>query len=80
MQLAEDFGEEEVGDGDTVDSGIDTSVDEDDDPTDEQGLLIDPSTVGLKEISNLGKFTVSSHKPGNGVEELRNEDLKMYWQ
>jgi anaphase-promoting complex subunit 10 len=42
--------------------------------------LIDPATMGLKEISNLGKFTVSSHKPGSGVEELRSDDLKLYWQ
>ncbi|KHN99171.1 Anaphase-promoting complex, subunit 10/DOC domain protein [Metarhizium album ARSEF 1941] len=42
--------------------------------------LVDPATLGLKEISNLGRFTVSSHKPGNGVEELRSDDLKLYWQ
>lgn len=42
--------------------------------------LIDPADIGLKEISNLGRFTVSSHKPGNGVEELRSDDLKLYWQ
>lgn len=40
----------------------------------------DPAAAGLKEISNLGKFTVSSHKQGNGVEELRSDDLKLYWQ
>lgn len=42
--------------------------------------LVDPAALGLKEISNLGRFTVSSHKPGNGVEELRSDDLKLYWQ
>ncbi|EFY90349.1 hypothetical protein J3459_006514 [Metarhizium acridum] len=42
--------------------------------------LVDPVALGLKEISNLGRFTVSSHKPGNGVEELRSDDLKLYWQ
>lgn len=42
--------------------------------------LVDPATLGLKEISNLGKFTVSSHKQGNSVEELRNDDLNQYWQ
>ena len=42
--------------------------------------LVDPSAIGLKEISNLGKFTVSSHKPGNGVNELRHDDLKLFWQ
>jgi anaphase-promoting complex subunit 10 len=42
--------------------------------------LADPAAAGLKEISNLGKFTVSSHKQGNGVEELRSDDTKAYWQ
>ncbi|KAH6896875.1 anaphase-promoting complex, subunit 10-domain-containing protein [Thelonectria olida] len=54
----------------------DTSIDEED----EADQLIDPATIGLKEISNLAKFTVSSHKPGNGVEELRSDDLKLFWQ
>ncbi|TDZ39633.1 Anaphase-promoting complex subunit 10 [Colletotrichum sidae] len=40
----------------------------------------DPLAAGLKEISNLGKFTVSSHKQGNGVDQLRNDSLKTYWQ
>ncbi|KAL7922007.1 anaphase-promoting complex, subunit 10 domain-containing protein [Trichoderma austrokoningii] len=42
--------------------------------------IMDPAVFGLKEISNLGKFTVSSHKPGNGVEQLRSDDLTSYWQ
>ncbi|KAG6041952.1 hypothetical protein E4U41_000067 [Claviceps citrina] len=42
--------------------------------------LVDPADIGLKEISNLGRFTVSSHKPGCGVEELRSDDLKLFWQ
>ncbi|UKZ63578.1 uncharacterized protein TrAtP1_004807 [Trichoderma atroviride] len=42
--------------------------------------IMDPAVFGLKEISNLGKFTVSSHKPGNGVEQLRNDELTSYWQ
>lgn len=54
----------------------DTSIDEEDDVD----QLIDPAAIGLKEISNLAKFTVSSHKPGNGVEELRSDDLKLFWQ
>ena len=57
------------------------SMDEDDaDETEPPPPLQDPATMGLKEISNLGKFTVSSHKQGNGVEELRSDDLKQYWQ
>ncbi|KAL6363832.1 hypothetical protein LRP88_03256 [Fusarium phalaenopsidis] len=62
-----------------------TSIEEEDEPAEEEDVeevahLIDPATAGLKEISNLARFTVSSHKPGNGVEELKSDDLKMYWQ
>lgn len=61
-----------------------TSLDEHDveEQIEEQAIepLLDPSAVGLKEISNLGKFTVSSHKPGSGVEELRSDNLKLFWQ
>ncbi|RSL64500.1 hypothetical protein CEP54_004655 [Fusarium duplospermum] len=61
-----------------------TSIEEEE-PAEEEDVeevahLIDPATAGLKEISNLARFTVSSHKPGNGVEELKSDDLKMYWQ
>lgn len=45
-----------------------------------QEMLVDPAALGLKEISNLGRFTVSSHKQGNSVDELRNDDLNLYWQ
>ncbi|RDA87913.1 hypothetical protein CP532_1716 [Ophiocordyceps camponoti-leonardi (nom. inval.)] len=61
----------------------DTSVEEqaEEEQMEEEAVsLVDPLSIGLKEISNLGKFTVSSHKPGCGVEELRSEDLKLYWQ
>jgi anaphase-promoting complex subunit 10 len=40
----------------------------------------DPAEMGLKEINNLAHFGVSSHKPGNGVEELLSDDLERYWQ
>ncbi|WYZ37189.1 hypothetical protein EsH8_II_000695 [Colletotrichum jinshuiense] len=65
-------------------SGTDTSV-EDEENGDHVGdqheeAEFDPLTAGLKEISNLGKFTVSSHKQGNGVEQLRHDSLKTYWQ
>ncbi|KAL8301029.1 hypothetical protein RB593_000027 [Gaeumannomyces tritici] len=40
----------------------------------------DPAALGLKEINNLAHFSVSSHKPGNGVAELLNDDLDKYWQ
>lgn len=63
------------------DTGLDEQV-EDEEVAEEQEVeqLVDPSSIGLKEISNLGKFTVSSHKPGNGVEELRSDNTKQYWQ
>lgn len=65
-------------------SGTDTSV-EDGENGDQVGDQqdepeFDPLAVGLKEISNLGKFTVSSHKQGNGVDQLRDDSLKTYWQ
>ncbi|KAK3356768.1 galactose-binding domain-like protein [Lasiosphaeria hispida] len=45
-----------------------------------QSPPFDPSAIGLKEINNLAHFGVSSHKPGNGVEELLSDDLDKYWQ
>ncbi|KAK5997258.1 Anaphase-promoting complex subunit 10 [Cladobotryum mycophilum] len=60
--------------------GHEEEEEEEEEEEQEPAALMDPSTMGLKEISNLGKFTVSSHKQGNGVEELRNDDLKLYWQ
>jgi len=40
----------------------------------------DPAELGLKEIGNLASWTVSSCKPGCGVEELRDEDTNLFWQ
>jgi hypothetical protein len=45
-----------------------------------QGFVFDPATLGMKEINNLAHFGVSSHKPGNGVDELLDDDLDKYWQ
>ncbi|KAM0245358.1 hypothetical protein ACHAP5_005441 [Fusarium lateritium] len=69
----------------------DNSIDEDDMDDEEEDIgeqdqaldvvpPFDPATAGLKEISNLARFTVSSHKPGNGVEQLKSDDLKHFWQ
>lgn len=45
---------------------------------------IDPSfdatAHGLKEIGNLASWTVSTCKPGCGVEALRDEDTNLFWQ
>lgn len=35
---------------------------------------------GLKEISSLASWTVSTAKPGNGVAALRSPDLAHFWQ
>jgi len=59
------------------DHGHDEHVDSDE-PL--QSPIFDPATMGLKEINNLAHFGVSSHKPGNGVEELLSDDLDKYWQ
>lgn len=57
-------------DGEEADEGNETQDD----------VLFDPAAVGLKEISNLASFTVSSYKPGCGVKELRDDDVHQYWQ
>lgn len=55
--------------------------DEDGEPDDDhEDVYFDPMSMGLKEINNLAHFGVSSHKPGNGVEELLSDDLDKYWQ
>ena len=53
---------------------------DEDEELEDEGLALDPHPPGLKEISNLGKFTVSTHKQDNGVEELRSDDLTKLWQ
>ncbi|KAH7347211.1 anaphase-promoting complex subunit 10 [Plectosphaerella cucumerina] len=74
--------EEDVGDEleDDDELGRDQLEDELEEQQEANTLPFDPSSLGLKEISNLGKFTVSSHKPGSGVEELRSDDTELYWQ
>lgn len=69
---AEEYeGEEFAEDGEDEDE---------DEELEDDGLALDPHPHGLKEISNLGKFTVSTHKQDNGVEELRSDDLTKLWQ
>ncbi|KAM0264738.1 hypothetical protein ACHAQJ_000563 [Trichoderma viride] len=83
--MSQGYDAEEASLDENADENIDENVDEncDDQVEEEQEEplpIIDPAVFGLKEISNLGKFTVSSHKPGNGVEQLRSDDLTSYWQ
>ncbi|KAG4434694.1 hypothetical protein IFR05_009804 [Cadophora sp. M221] len=40
----------------------------------------DPAALGLKEIGNLASWTVSSCKPGCGVDALRDDDTGLFWQ
>jgi anaphase-promoting complex subunit 10 len=42
--------------------------------------IFDPAALGLKEIGNLASWTVSSCKPGCGVDALRDDDTTLFWQ
>ncbi|KAK8129813.1 anaphase-promoting complex subunit 10 [Apiospora kogelbergensis] len=53
---------------------------EDDEDAQDDELPFNAAAVGLKEISNLASFTVSSYKPGCGVRELRDDDINLFWQ
>lgn len=57
--------------------GVEEDVQEEEE---EEEPAFDPASVGLKEISNLASFTVSSYKPGCGVKELRDDDVTQFWQ
>lgn len=69
--------DEEVEDAEEVEE---VEVAEEEEEEDDDDHSFDPSAVGLKEISNLASFIVSSYKPGCGVKELRDDDVNQYWQ
>jgi hypothetical protein len=71
--------EDENGD-DEATGDEDHEEGEEEDGQDEDEGAFDPASVGLKEISNLASFTVSSYKPGSGVKELRDDDVHQFWQ
>lgn len=73
--LDDDLGEE-VAEDQEEDDDDDEAIMEEQSPV----TFFDVTAMGLKEINNLAHFGVSSHKPGNGVEELLSEDLDKYWQ
>lgn len=89
----EDFQVEQFDD-EMLDQDLDDDLDEDipedhvegaegdeaDAEVEDEAAYFDPTSMGLKEINNLAHFGVSSHKPGNGVEELLSDDLDKYWQ
>ncbi|KAI0541357.1 anaphase-promoting complex, subunit 10-domain-containing protein [Xylaria digitata] len=70
----------EDGEGDVEHGGSEVEDVEDAEEEEEEEQPFDASAVGLKEISNLASFTVSSYKPGCGVKELRDDDVNQYWQ
>lgn len=74
----EDMGESEgeVPFGDSDEALEEDDLGGDDDPA----PPFNPISMGLKEIGGLAHFRVSSFKPGNGVEELVNDDTDRYWQ
>ncbi|KAI6245523.1 Anaphase-promoting complex subunit 10 [Erysiphe necator] len=43
-------------------------------------IPFDPASFGFKEIGNLASWTVSSCKPGCGIEALRDEETSLFWQ
>lgn len=55
-----------------------------DSATEEEPLTLDPtqdpSLVGLREISSLASWSVSTHKPSCGVDALRNLNPSQFWQ
>lgn len=64
---ADSGGEEEV---EEVEEAQDVEIDED----------VPFPPPGLKEISSLASWTVSTAKPGNGVAALRSPDTSLFWQ
>ncbi|KAK4545186.1 hypothetical protein LTR36_003365 [Oleoguttula mirabilis] len=74
-QAMEDNGLDEVDEDEDDDDGAEGDEDEHDD--DEPEPFPPP---GLKEISSLASWTVSTAKPGNGVAALRSPDLAHFWQ
>ena len=72
--------DDNTGHVDAVDEEDGEDIDEDDEDAQDEEAAFDPAAMGLKEISNLASFTVSSYKPGCGVKELRDDDANQFWQ
>ena len=78
-------GEDEDEEGDEGDEGDEEDEDDDDDDDDDASFSTDANKLaasprGLKEIGNLASWTVSTAKPGNGIEQLRDDDTSLFWQ
>lgn len=77
-------GDEDEDMGDEVDLDYEDGDDIEDEDDHDLDVLpsapFNPIVMGLKEIGGLAHFRVSSYKPGNGVDELKNDDTDRYWQ
>ncbi|KAI9814196.1 MAG: anaphase promoting complex subunit doc1 [Pycnora praestabilis] len=76
--------EEISADEGVVEELMEDVEDEEGDEEEEDGAeleKLEPFDVShLKEIGNLASWTVSTCKPGCGVEALRSEDTNLFWQ
>ncbi|QIW96523.1 hypothetical protein AMS68_002041 [Peltaster fructicola] len=75
---SEDVEGVDPNDLDELDAELGDDGDVDDEEEDEGELPFPPP--GLKEISSLASWTVSTAKPGNGVAALRSPDMTQFWQ
>lgn len=75
----EDMEESDV-EGDFAESDGEAVEEDELDPDAPPAVPFNPVAMGLKEIGGLARFRVSSYKPGNGVDELVNDDTDRYWQ
>ena len=86
VEEEDEEGDFDIEGGDPVsETGVDPAGDEEGAENEEEAQEgeeppFDASAIGLKEISNLASFTVSSYKPGCGVKELRDDDVNQFWQ
>ncbi|KAI7161988.1 hypothetical protein KC331_g9748 [Hortaea werneckii] len=72
-------GEEMLDEPNVMDRpALSTDVYPDEEEQEEEPDVFPPP--GLKEISSLASWTVSTAKPGNGVAALRSPDLAHFWQ
>lgn len=85
---AADFTHEDEDEDEDMGDDVDLDYEDGEDIGDEDEHDMDsipsapfnPIAMGLKEIGGLAHFRVSSYKPGNGVDELKNDDIDRYWQ
>eukprot|EP00842_Homolaphlyctis_polyrhiza_P002131 jgi/Hompol1/2919/HPOL_006229-RA len=61
-----------------------TGVDEDEDADMDMGIqgksLECSAALPLQDITSLGRISLSSFKPGNGVDKLRDGSYDTFWQ